>query len=180
MQDEPKSAAELKEIRLNRKLAQDAEGIKAMADIAAADHDDTLILLFMCCHPALTSTSAIALTLRVQLSYLPNVFILDPVVLANYSRLTLVQRLERRDTIAVTFHDIGLGPLYSLTLEAIDLNDNERDFGIEKEALVPTITYRPIRPLTVQLGVSTELNNVTVFNDTAAASTEGLIRALVT
>jgi hypothetical protein len=37
MDDEPKSAAELKEIRLNRKLAQDAEGIKAMADIAAAD-----------------------------------------------------------------------------------------------------------------------------------------------
>jgi hypothetical protein len=37
MDDEPKSAAELKEIRLNRKAAQDAEGIKAMADIAAAD-----------------------------------------------------------------------------------------------------------------------------------------------
>jgi hypothetical protein len=37
MDEEPKSAAELKEIRLNRKLAQDAEGIKAMADIAAAD-----------------------------------------------------------------------------------------------------------------------------------------------
>jgi hypothetical protein len=37
MEEEPKSAAELKEIRLNRKLAQDAEGIKAMADIAAAD-----------------------------------------------------------------------------------------------------------------------------------------------
>jgi RNA polymerase sigma factor (sigma-70 family) len=28
------------------------------------DPDDTLILLFMCCHPALTSASAIALTLR--------------------------------------------------------------------------------------------------------------------
>jgi hypothetical protein len=37
MNDEPKSPAELKEIRLNRKLAQDAEGIKAMAEIAAAD-----------------------------------------------------------------------------------------------------------------------------------------------
>jgi hypothetical protein len=37
MNDEPKSAAEMKEIRLNRKIAQDAEGIKAMADIAAAD-----------------------------------------------------------------------------------------------------------------------------------------------
>jgi RNA polymerase sigma factor (sigma-70 family) len=29
-----------------------------------AEQDDTLILLFMCCHPALTRTSAIALTLR--------------------------------------------------------------------------------------------------------------------
>ena len=34
MNDEPKSATELKELRLKRKLAQDAEGIKAMADIA--------------------------------------------------------------------------------------------------------------------------------------------------
>ena len=30
----------------------------------AAEQDDTLILLFMCCHPALTPSSAIALTLR--------------------------------------------------------------------------------------------------------------------
>jgi hypothetical protein len=37
MSDEPKSPAELKEIRLNRKRLQDAEGIKAMADIAATD-----------------------------------------------------------------------------------------------------------------------------------------------
>ena len=29
-----------------------------------ADEDDSLMLLFMCCHPALTSSSAIALTLR--------------------------------------------------------------------------------------------------------------------
>ena len=27
-------------------------------------NDDTLVLLFMCCHPALTPSSAIALTLR--------------------------------------------------------------------------------------------------------------------
>ncbi|MBC7989248.1 MAG: sigma-70 family RNA polymerase sigma factor [Luteimonas sp.] len=30
----------------------------------AGDEDDTLVLLFMCCHPALTTSSAIALTLR--------------------------------------------------------------------------------------------------------------------
>jgi RNA polymerase sigma factor (sigma-70 family) len=34
------------------------------ADAAPADRDDTLILLFMCCHPALTPASQIALTLR--------------------------------------------------------------------------------------------------------------------
>lgn len=34
-------------------------------DVAGeSDQDDTLILLFMCCHPALTPASAIALTLR--------------------------------------------------------------------------------------------------------------------
>jgi hypothetical protein len=37
MNDEPKSAAELKEIRLHRKRTQEVEGIKAMAEIAAAD-----------------------------------------------------------------------------------------------------------------------------------------------
>jgi len=37
MNDEVKSAAELRAIRLSRKLAQDADGIKAMAEIAAAD-----------------------------------------------------------------------------------------------------------------------------------------------
>ena len=34
------------------------------ADSAAADSDDTLILLFLCCHPALSPASQIALTLR--------------------------------------------------------------------------------------------------------------------
>jgi hypothetical protein len=37
MDDDAKSAAELKQMRLDRKLAQDADGIKAMAEIAAAD-----------------------------------------------------------------------------------------------------------------------------------------------
>ena len=34
---EPKTPAEMKQIRIERKQAQDAEGIKAMAEIAAAD-----------------------------------------------------------------------------------------------------------------------------------------------
>ena len=34
------------------------------ADAGRAEEDDTLVVLFMCCHPALTPASAIALTLR--------------------------------------------------------------------------------------------------------------------
>src|SRR5216684_574505 len=46
-------------------VARDAETIAPAVDIESdMDPDDTLILLFMCCHPALTSSSAIALTLR--------------------------------------------------------------------------------------------------------------------
>ena len=38
--------------------------IPAMLGEMTADEDDSLVLVFMCCHPALTTTSAIALTLR--------------------------------------------------------------------------------------------------------------------
>src|SRR6185312_15742744 len=36
----------------------------ADSDDTAADRDDSLALLFLCCHPALTAPSQIALTLR--------------------------------------------------------------------------------------------------------------------
>lgn len=46
-------------------VAQEAETEAPTVDIESdMDPDDTLILLFMCCHPALTPSSAIALTLR--------------------------------------------------------------------------------------------------------------------
>jgi RNA polymerase sigma factor (sigma-70 family) len=40
------------------------EWLAPPADRPASESDDTLILLFMCCHPSLSSTSQIALTLR--------------------------------------------------------------------------------------------------------------------
>ena len=46
-------------------VAREPETIAPTVDIESdMDPDDTLILLFMCCHPALSSSSAIALTLR--------------------------------------------------------------------------------------------------------------------
>jgi RNA polymerase sigma factor (sigma-70 family) len=45
-------------------VAAEAAVIPEMPALNTAQEDDTLVLLFMCCHPALTSASAIALTLR--------------------------------------------------------------------------------------------------------------------
>ncbi|HEX2454400.1 MAG TPA: DUF6596 domain-containing protein [Vicinamibacterales bacterium] len=45
-------------------LAYFGKGFGPAAGDSSIEHDDTLILLFMCCHSALTRTSAIALTLR--------------------------------------------------------------------------------------------------------------------
>jgi RNA polymerase sigma factor (sigma-70 family) len=48
-------------------VARDVETVAPAGDIESdmdMDPSDTLILLFMCCHPAVTSSSAIALTLR--------------------------------------------------------------------------------------------------------------------
>jgi len=44
--------------------APDEQIVPALDSGVAPETDDTLILLFMCCHPALTRPSAIALTLR--------------------------------------------------------------------------------------------------------------------
>ncbi|HEX6422428.1 MAG TPA: sigma-70 family RNA polymerase sigma factor [Acidimicrobiales bacterium] len=57
----------------SRRRREDATAARAPADavvapapgeVPAADRDDTLALLFLCCHPALTPPSQIALTLR--------------------------------------------------------------------------------------------------------------------
>lgn len=51
--------------RRESKVAQGADTVAPEFEIGSdPDQDDTLVLLFMCCHPALTAASAIALTLR--------------------------------------------------------------------------------------------------------------------
>jgi RNA polymerase sigma factor (sigma-70 family) len=51
--------------RRENEAASESAGVEELAIVdEVAQEDDTLVLLFMCCHPALTSASAIALTLR--------------------------------------------------------------------------------------------------------------------
>ena len=53
------------EVARRRRETEAAEEVGPFAPAGSeSEHDDTLILIFMCCHPALTSSSAIALTLR--------------------------------------------------------------------------------------------------------------------
>jgi RNA polymerase sigma factor (sigma-70 family) len=50
--------------RRNREAVAAAREPARSTDIATPDRDDTLTLFFLCCHPALSPASAIALTLR--------------------------------------------------------------------------------------------------------------------
>jgi RNA polymerase sigma factor (sigma-70 family) len=53
-----------REDRVAAEVPADASIGRGAGDVQAPDHDDTLTLLFMCCHPALSPASQIALTLR--------------------------------------------------------------------------------------------------------------------
>src|SRR5215831_16099073 len=73
-------------------VARETEIVMPGVDLESGmDPDDTLILLFMCCHPALTSSSAIALTLRavggLTTCEIANVFLVP--------ETTMAQRISR-------------------------------------------------------------------------------------
>lgn len=110
---------------------------------------------------------AISLTLRVQLSYLFDFIVIDPGVRADYEKLSVAQQLERRNTVSVNFPEVGFSPLWNFSVDGIDVRDNQRGFGISRQALVPTLTYRPTRSITVRLSGSAEVNEIDVFNDKA-------------
>lgn len=63
MTDQTRSAIARRERETT--VAREAETVTSMLDLDSdMDPDDPLILLFMCCHPALSPSSAVALTLR--------------------------------------------------------------------------------------------------------------------
>ena len=58
------SARARREAESLRLVPDDERLMPAASGVDSPGQDDTLLLLFMCCHPALTTSSAIALTLR--------------------------------------------------------------------------------------------------------------------
>jgi outer membrane protein insertion porin family len=110
---------------------------------------------------------AIQLMLRVQLGYLPPPLIIDDQLRRTFEELldreSLLFLLERRNSATIEFPEIGLGPLFRLSVEGVDLRDISRQFALEKRAAIATLNYRPDRSVTVSLGASLELNEADVF-----------------
>ncbi len=131
--------------------------------------------------------SAISLVLRVQLGYLFSFLVPDPIIRQNLDELSALERLERRNTISLVFPEIGLGPTVSLSLDAIDIRDNERAFSVTKEALIPAINYRSPRmaprawptPLfiTTQLALAAEFNDIVIVDPAIKNNPSPLLKA---
>jgi outer membrane protein assembly factor BamA len=107
---------------------------------------------------------AIAFTLRSQLNFLPQEFIIEDDVRAKHESVD--SRFGRHNSVSLEFPDIGLGPLFRFNVEAIDVRDNARDYSLVKDALIPTVIFRPERRLSAQIGPSLELNTATILGDT--------------
>jgi outer membrane protein assembly factor BamA len=111
---------------------------------------------------------AISLSLRIQLSYLPDFLILDPQVRENYDRAfgypAFDKRIATRSTVTLAFADIGLGPLVRAAIDGVFVRDLERDFALTKEAGIVSVYYRPVREVQLSIAPDIESNNVLIFD----------------
>ncbi len=88
------------------------EQLALAADEAAAEHDDTLELFFLCCHPSLTSASAIALTLRalggLNTAEIARAFLVPEATMAQ--RLSRARQTIKRSGVPFVDDAAELGP----------------------------------------------------------------------
>src|SRR5207245_4232730 len=89
-----------------RRETTDAE-LDAAGRAETPDHDDTLTLLFLCCHPALSAPSQLALTLRavggLSTAEIASAFLVP--------EATMAQRISRaKQTIKAAGATFGLPP----------------------------------------------------------------------
>jgi outer membrane protein insertion porin family len=112
--------------------------------------------------------NAIALTLRLQLAYIPTPLIIDPVARDNYRNLNDIARLGVRATAGVVFPEIGLGPLVRAGVDTILVHDLQRDFFLTKIAAIPNVNYRPLNEVQLTFFQSFEFNNSRIFQTGSA------------
>jgi len=103
----------------------------------------------------------ITLSIRVQLAY--QFFFQDPELADAITRLSLLDRLERRLTAGIQIPWIPGLPNVRVSLDLASLRDNERDFGYDKNGLALTPTWQPERRVTLSVSGELEQNNVQLF-----------------
>jgi outer membrane protein insertion porin family len=104
-----------------------------------------------------------AVTLHLQASYLPDFLILDPRVAQNYSSLATTDRIATRNTLTMSWPEMGLGPTVRAQLDGVYVRDLERDFTLFKASVLATVIWRPIREVQLRAGPDYEHNDVHLF-----------------
>jgi RNA polymerase sigma factor (sigma-70 family) len=110
-----------------RRRREGAAAIREPPPTDVSDRDDTLMLLFMCCHPALTSASAIALTLRavggLSTAEIANAFLVPETTMAQ--RISRARQRVRTSEVPLTMGDHEWLPRLRSVLHVLYLIFNE-------------------------------------------------------
>ena len=104
---------------------------------------------------------AVSMTLRVQLAY--QLFFVDDEIEQRFDALPIEDRLERRVSLGTTIPRTPLLGRVRTSIDLVHLRDNERDFGLDQNAIGLTFAHSPVQQLTLTLGSDLENNDVDLF-----------------
>ncbi|MCB9593918.1 MAG: BamA/TamA family outer membrane protein [Sandaracinaceae bacterium] len=104
---------------------------------------------------------ALGFTFRAQLGL--QFFFQDPQLQQNISGLPVLDRLERRITATLALPQIGGLPNVRATLDLVHLRDNQRAFGLDKNGVALSFTWRPDPHVSLVWSAQIEHNGVTLF-----------------
>ncbi len=106
---------------------------------------------------------AVTATLGVQLGF--QFIFLDPTVERRYEDLSVLDRLERNVALGLVIPHLPGLPGLRLGINLFHRRDNERDFGLDQNAVGLTGTVRPIRRLSFSVGANLENSNVQLLTE---------------
>lgn len=110
---------------------------------------------------------AVGLRLRLQLAY--QFLIVDPQFRERLEPLDLIDRLERRVSAGVELPYLPSLRDLRLAVDLVHVRDNQRDFGLDQNAVVLTANWRPERRWTLTATTQLENNDVSLFVDQTLA-----------
>ena len=106
---------------------------------------------------------AVTLSLRVQLAF--QFIFVEETLERRFEQLPLEDRLERSVTAGVTVPHVAILPYVRWNLDFVHLRDNERDFGLDKNGVILSATWRPSRRFALTVAENLENNNVDLLVD---------------